>query len=169
VAPETIRLARAGGRGLVTLRGVGGRAAPAAPGFAERLVNPPIAALSCRLVATGRLASAAAPVGLGVLGTTGTRFAAFEWPPGEVVLPELSVLFDVCRRVTTPDVALPGVVVPAGDGPTVPVLEELVPPAAVAAGVFGPWLTGPVGEIRGPAAARIAALVAEMGLAALAS
>jgi hypothetical protein len=151
---------------VVRFSGVGASKADATAGFADEFDDPPMAELSCCPVGTARLGSVAVPVGLGV---TGTRLVAFKVPTGLIVLAELPALFDVVTRGTPPGVALPAIVVAAGDRPTMLVLERPVPPAEFAAGLAGPWPTGFVGDNIELAADRIAALVVEMELAAPAS
>jgi len=70
---DAIRLAWGGGSGDATARGVGARGTLAAAGSVVRFVEPPIAELSCRPVATGAAGSVAAAVGLVVLEAIGTR------------------------------------------------------------------------------------------------
>ena len=103
-----------------------------------------------------------------MFGTLGTRLTAFRWPIGGIAAPELSVPVVVCARVAAAVVALPMIVEPAVAAPPVLIPGVVVPPTEFVAGVVDPWLDDPVAGIEEPAAASIAMLVAEMGLAALA-
>lgn len=61
---------------------------------------------------------------------------------------------------------MPGAVAPAVDGPPMLIFAEEVPPTELVTEVVAPWPDNPVAGIVEAAADRIAALVAEMGLAA---
>ena len=148
----------------MTLKGVGARIALAAPGFGGTFVVTPIAELSGPAVASLGTGSAEAPAGLVLFRAIGTKLARFEPPTEDVGLPELAGLFDTWIGLTTLGVGLVGLVAPGGAGPLVPLLEGLVLAAALEARPVAPWPADVEEGIMGPDAARIAAVVAEMGL-----